>query len=133
MTKAHHAVFIDMMPYDTTLPMAIIDMKTLDGADLPTAGCGSVIWAGSGEDKSMMLQHIFRELRQNLYKLHKDGVYKVPGLANMPASTDSASDRPTFKQDDFTVTHPMDDDTLPVLQSARAQAFHKRAYWIAVL
>ena len=84
MSKAHHAAFIDVMPYDGTLAHAMMEMKTLDGADLPTASCASVIWAGTSEDKSVMHKNMFNDVREMIYKLSKDGTYAVPGLAGVP-------------------------------------------------
>ena len=122
-TKAHHAAFIDLLPYDGTLAQAIIEMQTLDGADVPTASCSSVIWAGSLEDKSAIHKYLFQEVRNIIYKLSADGTYNVPGLAHMPKVSETSEMRPTYKQEDYTVTRPMDDDTLPVLQSVRPFPF----------
>ena len=119
-SKANHAAFIDVMPYDGTIAHAVMEMKTLDGADLPTASCASVIWAGSTDDKSMMYKNMYQDVRDIIYKLSKDGGYAVPGLAGVPKELNTSGPRPTFKQEDFTVTHPMEDDTLPVRQSVRA-------------
>jgi hypothetical protein len=112
---------VDLIPYDATLPRALIELKNMNTADVPQMSCGSLMWSGVPEDKTLIRKFLFREVRDVIYKHVTDGKYRIASLADLPQESEVAQDsKPTFREDNFKLTHPMEDDMLPILQLVRA-------------
>jgi len=119
------AAIVDMLPYDHTLPRAIIEFKTMNMADVPQMCCGNMLWVGAPEDKALIRQILFREVRDVIYKAVKEGRCRIATLADIPQESEVPQEsKPTFREDNFKLTHPMEDDTLPVLQSVQQSCLH---------
>ena len=117
----YYAAIVDLIPYDASLPRALIELKNMNTTDMPQMSCGSIMWSGVPEDKTLIRKFLFREVRDVIYKHVKDGKYRIASLADIPQESDVAQEsKPTFREDNFKLTHPMEDDTLPILHSVLA-------------
>ena len=113
--RAHTALVVDLAPYDGSLQRVMVDLAT-DGNNLPDMRAAAICWAGPAEDRSRIASFLHRDIRTHVYNLSEQQKYQVPGLASLPSATENPS-KPTYKEQDYTLTHPESNDSLPLCQT----------------
>ena len=78
--RGHHAVIVDLLPYDSTLPRAVIDYDESMGTGHPGMSCVSVLWAGNEQDNKPIGPFVVKEIRNHMLAMVQARKYKVPGF-----------------------------------------------------
>ena len=112
LTSGHSAVVVDLLPYDGSLQRCILDLENSS----PKLVCSSIVWAGVVNDRAIIQNFLYKEVRNHLYQASKDGKVTIPGLGDVPLQVGSVT-RPTFSEDDFKLTRPEPDHSLPLRQA----------------
>ena len=77
----------------------------------------AICWAGvTSEERSTISAFLHRDIRTHIYNLSEQQKYLVPGLAALPSAAEEPA-KPTYKEQDYSLTHPEADDSLPLRQT----------------
>ena len=115
LTSAHVAAIVDLLPYDGSLPRAVMEVARHQ-TGLPIMRCGSIVWTGPIPNRSAFESFLSTDARNHMYQLSKDSHYNVPGMGILP-EVPVEGQKPTFREEHFKITKPQSDLTLPVRQS----------------
>lgn len=95
----------------------MVDMASDQSNGLPDMRCASIVWAGlASEERTRVAGFLHRDIRTHVYNLSDQQKYQVPGLANLPTPTEDPT-KPTYKDEDYLLTHPEADESLPLRQT----------------
>ena len=115
---AQPAVYVDVTPYDLSLIQCILQYNTQAKSSLPQGMVLSVIFAkdDSGADNRKGTQNwILGNTVRLVERLNIAGHLQLPGFERRDLVT--ATVRPTYNEDDYVVTMPLGEASLPVRQS----------------
>lgn len=116
LTSAHVAAIIDVVPYDGSLPRAVMEAARHQ-LGLPVMRCGSIVWTGTLPNRSIIESFLSTDTRNHMYQLSKDSKYNVPGMGNLPSTPVDEGQQPTLREEHYKLTKPQNDLTLPLRQS----------------
>ena len=115
---AQPAVYVDVTPYDLSLIQCILQYNTQAKSSLPQGMVLSVIFAkdDSGADNRKGIQNwILGNTVRLVERLNIAGHLQLPGFERRDLVT--ATVRPTYNEDDYVITMPLGEASLPVRQS----------------
>jgi hypothetical protein len=131
-TKHHKCAIIDLVPYDATLPQAVMELQCSENNELPSMSVCSILWTGNADDRRKLQEWIYTEIRNTLYLMVTKHRIKLPGLVQEPMANAADEMRPTYKEEDYTYTKPQENNLLPLLQSVQASMFFTNSATIHV-
>ena len=120
--KQHTCSIIDLVPYDSSLPRAVMELTSSEAEGCPRMCACSVVWTGVDQERQAIHRYIYSEVRHVMYKLSMQGTYKVPGMSEVSQVSAQDVGRPTYKEEDYKITKPQENNMLPLLQSVHAPA-----------
>ena len=122
-TKHNKCAVIDLLPYDASLPHAVMELMCSENDMIPATRVCSVLWTGKDDDNRNAQKWMFKEVRNVMYLLAKTGRLKLPGFVEEQPAGVAEDERPTYKEDDYNLTKPQENNLLPLLQSMPTSVF----------
>ena len=115
--RAHSALIVDLAPYDGSLQRVLVDLASDNSNTIPDMRCASICWAGlTNEERTRISAFLHRDIRTHIYNLSEQQKYQVPGLATLPSAAEELA-KPTYKEQDYLLTHPEANESLPLRQT----------------
>jgi len=78
--KQHTCSIIDLVPYDSSLPRAVMELTSSEAEGCPRMCACSVVWTGVDQERQAIHRYIYSDVRNVMHKLSMQGAYKVPGM-----------------------------------------------------
>ena len=122
-TKHHKCAVIDLLPYDASLPHAVMELMCSENNMIPSMRVCSILWTGKEDENRNAQKWMFKEVRNLMYLLVKTGRLKLPGFVQGPPASVAEDVRPAYKEDEYTLTKPQENNLLPLLQSVPTAVF----------
>ena len=115
------AVWIDIMPYDGSLPIAVMSRSSVLGVSQPREMVGSLYWLGDSGRKLAISKYIEKLVLNTMKVKCMSKEYLIDGAPDISAaSAPAATTRrvaPTYDEATFKISKPMADKSLPLRKS----------------
>ena len=115
LTPKNTAAWLDALPYDATLPLAVLAGSGVPSVTQPREMVASFLWHGSTADKKAMENYITKTIRNKLKSKCKAKEFTIPGAPDISDASSGVQARspPTYDEKHFNLTKPMADKSLP--------------------
>ena len=115
LTPKNKAAWLDAIPYDAMLPLAVLSRSGVPSIEQPREMVASFLWHGNTADKKAMENYITKTIRNKLKAKCKGKEFTIQGAPDIsePSSGVQVRVPPTYDEKHFTLTKPMADKSLP--------------------
>ena len=110
------AAWLDGLPYDATLPLAVLQRSGVQSFIHPREMVASLLWHGSTADKKAMESYLTKTIRNKLKSKCKAKEFTIPGAPDISDSSSGVEVKvaPAYNEKNFILTKPMADKSLPL-------------------
>ncbi len=114
------AAWLDAVPYDGTLPIAVMSRSGVPETTFPREMVASFLWLGDSGRKQSMNKHLEKVVINSLKSKCMAKEYSIEGAPDISTTSTSVVPTkmaPTYDENTFKITKPMADKSLPLRKS----------------